>query len=88
MANIKSAIKQMRQNEKRRARNRQVRSRTRTAIKKANTLIVAGDREEAVDAVRQAVSELDKAAQKGVIHKNNAARHKARLMKKLQAAGE
>ncbi|NLG51442.1 MAG: 30S ribosomal protein S20 [Chloroflexi bacterium] len=86
MANIKSAIKQMRQNEKRRARNRMVRSSTRTAMKKANILIASGDEQEATDAVRQAISALDKAAQKGVIHPNNAARHKSRLMKKLEAA--
>lgn len=86
MANIKSAMKQMRQNEKRRARNRQVRSSTRTAMKKANILIVSGDEQEATTAVRQAISALDKAAQKGVIHPNNAARHKSRLMKKLEAA--
>jgi len=86
LANIKSAMKQMRQNEKRRARNRQVRSSTRTAMKKANILIVSGDEQEATTAVRQAISALDKAAQKGVIHPNNAARHKSRLMKKLEAA--
>jgi small subunit ribosomal protein S20 len=86
LANIKSAIKQMRQNEKRRARNRMVRSSTRTAMKKANILIASGDEQEATDAVRQAISALDKAAQKGVIHRNNAARHKSRLMKKLEAA--
>jgi small subunit ribosomal protein S20 len=86
LANIKSAIKQMRQNEKRRARNRMVRSSTRTAMKKANILIASGDEQEATDAVRQAISALDKAAQKGVIHPNNAARHKSRLMKKLEAA--
>lgn len=86
MANIKSAMKQMRQNEKRRARNRQVRSSTRTAVKKANLLIVSGDEQEATDAVRQAISALDKAARKGVLHPNNAARRKSRLMKKLEAA--
>ena len=64
MANIKSAIKQMRQNEKRRARNRMVRSSTRTAMKKANILIASGDEQEATDAVRQAISALDKAFQK------------------------
>ncbi|HHX44008.1 MAG TPA: 30S ribosomal protein S20 [Chloroflexi bacterium] len=86
MANTKSAIKRMRQNERRRARNRAVRSRMRTFVKRANTAIVAGE-EDAAEAVRAAISELDRAAQKGVIHRNNAARRKSRLMKKLHAAG-
>jgi small subunit ribosomal protein S20 len=86
LANTKSAIKRMRQNERRRARNRAVRSRMRTFVKRANTAIVAGE-EDAAEAVRAAISELDRAAQKGVIHRNNAARRKSRLMKKLHAAG-
>lgn len=85
MANIKSAIKRIRQSEKRRVRNRAVRSRMRTFVKQANTAIVAGE-EDAAEAVRAAISELDRAARKGVIHPNNAARHKSRLMKKLNAA--
>lgn len=85
MANIKSAIKRIRQNEKRRLRNRRVRSRTRTFAKKAEALIAGGNPTEAVEAVRAAVSELDKAARKGVIHPNNAARRKSRLMKKLNS---
>ena len=80
MANTKSAIKRMRQNERRRARNRAVRSRMRTFVKRANTAIVAGE-EDAAEAVRAAISELDRAAQKGVIHRNNAARRKSRLMR-------
>ena len=74
MANTKSAIKRVRQNEKRQRRNRMVRSRMRTFVKKANTLIAAGSKEEAAEATQVAISELDKAAQKGVIHRNNAAR--------------
>ena len=84
MANIKSAIKRIRQSEKRRVRNRAVRSRMRTYVKRANTAIVKGD--DAVEAVRTAISELDRAAKKGVIHPNNAARRKSRLMHKLNAA--
>lgn len=85
MANIKSAMKRIRQSEKRRARNRVVRSRMRTYVKRANTALASGE-EDAVEAVRAAIAELDRAAKKGVIHANNAARRKSRLMKKLNAA--
>ncbi len=90
MANTKSAIKNIRKNQKRRLRNRMYRSRAKTAIKKARRLIEAGQLEEAREAIRIAYKALDKAAEKGIIHKNNAARRKARLMrlynKALQAA--
>ena len=85
MANIKSAIKRNRQNEKRRLRNRVSRGNTRTQIKKARMLITSGDRENAVVEVNEAIQKLDRAAAKGVIHKNNAARRKSRLMKQLAA---
>jgi small subunit ribosomal protein S20 len=85
LANTKSAIKRARQNIKRRVRNRIVRSSTRTYVKKARTLIEGEDTSLATEAVREAVSALDKAAQKGVIHRNNAARRKSRLMKRLNA---
>jgi len=85
LANIKSAIKRIRQSEKRRVRNRAVRSRMRTYVKQANTAIVTGE-EDAVEAVRAAISELDRAEKKGTIPSNNAARRKSRLMKKLNAA--
>ncbi len=81
MANTKSAIKNIRKNERRRMRNQAFRSRARTMIKKARLAILAGRTEEAQEAVRQACSALDKAAEKGIIHKNNAARRKARLMR-------
>ena len=73
----------MRQTIRRRARNRIVRMSARTEVKDANQLLAAGKVEEGEKAVRQAVRALDLAAQKGVIKKNNAARRKARLMKKL-----
>jgi len=82
LANIKSQIKRNRQNEKRRISNRIYRGRARTFVAKARQAI-DGNTEEAKEAVLQAVSALDKAASKGVIHKNNAARRKSRLMKKL-----
>ena len=83
MANHKSAIKRIRQNQKRRLHNRTYRNRARTFIKKARETIQAGSVEEAVTATRAAIRDLDMAASRGVIHKNNAARRKSRLMKKL-----
>lgn len=83
MANIKSAIKRNKQNEKRRLSNRVYRGAARTYVAKARTAIEDGEKETAVDATMRAIKALDKAAQKGVLHKNNAARRKSRLMKKL-----
>ena len=82
MANIQSQIKRNRQNEKRRLINRQTRGSARSAVNKARTAL-QNNTPETKEAVLQAISELDKAAGKGVIHKNNAARQKSRLMKKL-----
>jgi small subunit ribosomal protein S20 len=70
----------------RRARNQPIRSAARTNVSKARTAIAAGVAEEAAEAVREAVAVLDRAAQKGVIHPNNAARRKSRLMKIYGAA--
>ncbi|MFQ5576256.1 MAG: 30S ribosomal protein S20 [Anaerolineae bacterium] len=86
MANIQSAKKRARQNEKRRLRNRYYKTTARTYIKKARKLIEAGEFEEAEVMVQQAVRALDKAAQKGSIHKNNASRRKSRLMLQLNKA--
>ncbi len=85
MPNIKSAEKRVRQSERRRVRNRIYRSSARTAVKKARALIEAGD-PGAQEAVMKAVRILDKAAQKGVIHANNAARRKSRLLRMLHKA--
>ena len=82
MANIKSQIKRNRQNEKRRLNNRSVRGAARTAVNLARNAYEA-EAPETKEAVLKAISALDKAAGKGVIHKNNAARRKGRLMKKL-----
>lgn len=82
----KSAKKQVRVDEKRRLRNRSVRTQCRSNVVKAGRLIAAGELEAGRAAVVVAVSSLDKAATKGVIHPNNAARRKARLMKKLNQA--
>ena len=82
MANIQSAKKRMRQAERRRVRSRSVRSAVKTAIAKAQRQVLAG--EPAGEAtVREAIRALDVAARKGVLHPNNAARRKSRLMKKL-----
>ena len=82
MANIKSQIKRNRQNEKRRLRNRNVRGAARTAVNQARAAFEE-NAPETKEAILKAISTLDKAAEKGVIHKNNAARRKGRLMKKL-----
>lgn len=85
MANIKSQIKRNKQNEKKRLQNRVTRGSTRAALYKARTAVVE-NQDNSEEAVMKAIAALDKAAQKGVIHKNNAARKKSRLMKKLAAA--
>jgi small subunit ribosomal protein S20 len=85
LANIKSQIKRNRQNQKQRARNRVYRGSARTFVKKARLAIESGDLDAARAATIQAASALDKAAQKGVLHKNNASRRKGRLMKELAA---
>ena len=82
LANIKSQIKRNRQNDKRRLRNRVYRGEARIAVKNARTTIEEGVPESKA-ALLKAISTLDKAAEKGVIHKNNAARRKSRLMKQF-----
>jgi small subunit ribosomal protein S20 len=82
----RSAIKAHRQSIKRRLRNRAVKSATKTAIKHANEAIVGGDVDAAREAVRNALSTLDRAAQKGVLHPNNAGRRKSRLLLKYNAS--
>ena len=83
MANIKSQIKRNRQNEKRRVRNRAVRSEVNTRIKAAIDAVEHDD-ETADESLRLAVKRIDKAATKGVIHKNTAARRKSRLIRQIQ----
>lgn len=83
MANHKSAIKRIRSNERKRQHNRVWRSRTRTEIKKARKFIESNSLEEARNATLEAIRTLDKAANKGVLHPNNVARRKSRLMKRL-----
>ena len=83
MANIKSAIKRNKQNEKRRLRNRHFKGRARSFIKQARIAFAEENLEEARQATLAAISALDKAAEKGVLHKNNASRRKSRLMRHL-----
>ena len=86
MPNIKSAIKRVKVAEKKRLRNRPIRSAVRTYIRTAERQIAANDAASSQEAVLRAIRALDKAASKGVIHRNNAARRKSRLMRKLNNA--
>lgn len=83
MANIKSAIKRIRSSARKQKRNRVVRGQARSAVKKARVTLAEGKRDEAQASLKEAISALDHAAGKGVIHKNSAARRKSRLMKQL-----
>ena len=85
MANIKSAMKRNRQNEKRRVRNAAVRSTVRTSVKTARAAIEGGQADQARVALLNTIQTLDKAVTKGVIHKNTAARKKSRLTRQLNA---
>ncbi len=86
MANIASAKKRIRSSARRRERNRVYQSAARTYIKKTRLLIDKGDFEAAEEMSRLAVSTLDKAARRHVVHPRNAARRKSRLMKALAKA--
>lgn len=85
MANIASQIKRNRQNERRRLRNKAVRSTLKTYLKRFRTAVEEGDAERAQTAYAEAARRLDKAAQKGVVHRNFAANHKSRMAKRLQS---
>ncbi len=84
MANIKSAIKRVKTNEKANALNSAQKSALRTSVKKAEAAVQTND-EKAKDLVVTAAKQLDKAATKGLIHKNAAARKKSRLTKKVNS---
>jgi small subunit ribosomal protein S20 len=83
VANIKSQIKRNKQNEKARLRNKAVKSSLKTSIRKFREAADAGDAEAATLALRTATRELDKAASKGVIHKNQAANRKSAIAKRV-----
>ncbi len=82
MANIKSQIKRNKQNEKAHERNKAVKSGLKTAVRKFREAADAGDKDAAVEAGRAATRQLDKAASKGVIHKNQAANRKSAISKR------
>ena len=83
MANIKSQKKRILTNEKARMRNKSVKSALKTAIKKVDAAVAAGDKDAATEAARQATRALDKAASAGVIHSNQAANRKSGVMAKV-----
>jgi small subunit ribosomal protein S20 len=85
LANTASAQKRIRSNAHKRRRNQVTRNRTRSAIRAAREALGGANVEASRKTTLEAISALDKAAEKGVIHKNNAARRKSRLMKKLSA---
>lgn len=87
MPNHKSAEKRVRQNEKRRENNRSNRSRLRSSIKKLRTALSANDAGAVTELLPETISTIDKAVQKGVLHRNAAARHKSRLTVRANAGG-
>jgi len=87
LPNTRSVAKAARQSLRKQARNRIIKSATRTRIKQARLALESQDLEQAQEAVKRAIVALDKAAEKGIIHKNNAARRKSRLMKQYNRMG-
>lgn len=88
MANIKSQVKRNKQNEKRRLRNKSVKSSLKTAIRKFDAALDQGDVETATVLLRDASKKLDKAASKGVIHKNQAANRKSSIARRLTTSAQ
>ena len=86
MPNHKSAEKRMRQNEKRRLINRSNRSSLRTSIKKLRAALAGGDANELPTLLPETISKIDKAVQKGILHRNAAARYKSRLTARVNQA--
>ncbi|MGH7301165.1 MAG: 30S ribosomal protein S20 [Candidatus Rokuibacteriota bacterium] len=84
MANTRSARKRIRQNEKRRLRNRAVRSAVRGSVKSAREAL-SGKSDDSATTVREAIRALDRAVTQGIIHRNTAARRKSALARKLSA---
>ena len=87
MANIKSQIKRNGTNKKAQERNKAVKSELKTAIRATREAVVAGDKDKATAALSTAAKKIDKAASKGVIHKNQAANRKSAMAKKVSSAG-
>jgi small subunit ribosomal protein S20 len=86
MPNHKSAEKRVRQNEKRRENNRSNRGRLRTSIRKLRTALATGEANTIQELLPSTISTIDKAVQKGVLHRNAAARHKSRLTTRVNQA--
>jgi len=87
MPNHKSAEKRVRQNEKRRDNNRSNRGKLRTSIKKLRTALTTADANSSQELLPATISTIDKAVQKGVLHRNAAARYKSRLTARVNQAG-
>lgn len=88
MPNHKSAEKRVRQSERRRVINRSNRARLRTAVKSLRSTLAKGTGKDAAELLPKTISEIDKAVQKGVLHRNAAARHKSRLTARVTAAAK
>ncbi|MGA2111228.1 MAG: 30S ribosomal protein S20 [Anaerolineales bacterium] len=88
MAKTDSALKRIRSNGRKRDRNRLAVNRSRSAVRKARLAVRKGSKEESAGAVKEAIRQLDRAAERGRIHKNNAARRKSRLMKLYSKSAE
>lgn len=87
MANLKSAIKRINVNEDKRVQNQKVKSTMRTHIKRVENLVEENNVEEAKAVLKTTIKKIDKAVQKGIIHKNNGSRQKSRLTKKVNKMG-
>ncbi len=87
MANIKSQIKRVKTNEKRRQRNKSVKSSVKTAVRNFREAAASGDADNAAELQRKAAKALDKAAGKGVIHRNQAANRKSAMAQRLNKIG-
>ncbi|HOA71464.1 MAG: 30S ribosomal protein S20 [Bacillota bacterium] len=85
MANIKSSIKDIERNRKRRMRNRAIKSRVRTYIRKFREAVESGDKQLAMEAYKAAQSQIDRAVSKGVLKRNTGSRYKSRLAARLMA---
>jgi small subunit ribosomal protein S20 len=88
MANIKSSKKDLKRNAKKRVVNNAVKTSLKTYVKKARVAIAGGESEAATAALTKAMSSLDKASQRGILHKNAAARRKSRIAKAAAAAAK
>jgi small subunit ribosomal protein S20 len=88
LANSKQAKKRVRQAEKHRRHNASMRSMLRTYIKKVTSAIASGDQKAALVSIQEATPVIDRMANKGIIHKNTAARHKSRLTQHIKKMGE